>query len=97
MNVAFDFDKTWTRDPDVWRTVAKLLHGRGHKCYLVTRRKEHTPDIDRFYIPTWMPQIFCAGALKRDFCEALGIHIDIWIDDEPGTIERCRILDDSTL
>jgi len=91
MNIAIDFDKTWTRDPWFWRNFSLTCKLNNYKLYIVTRRSANDElqrldnDIDD------EPIIYCNGEFKRLHCERLGIKIDIWIDDEPGTIEPQRL------
>lgn len=88
--VAVDFDRTFTSDIDFWR--AFILHStqRGHRVYLVTGRHDR-PDnhelVARVVGPATYQRlsgcVFCSHTPKRDVTRALGIMIDIWIDDLP--------------
>jgi hypothetical protein len=44
-----------------------------------------------------VPLYYSGGKLKRHAMEFVGIAVDIWIDDMPGTIEPCRKLPDDDL
>jgi len=89
MIIALDFDKTITADTLLWREFVRLATiGGGHECIVVTGRdKRHEVDFMD------LPVVYAAGKLKREAAEKAGYEVDIWIDDEPGTIERCRKLE----
>lgn len=92
MNVSFDYDDTWTKDPESWLSVATLLKMRGHQCYLVTGRVGWSDDMERMGLPSWMPQIYCGREPKDRYCRKKGIVIDVWIDDIPECIRETKIL-----
>ncbi len=90
MNIAIDFDGTWSRDPGCFIQLTHLLQEKNHRVFIVTRRVQ-SDGIHLNQIPTNVKVIYCNGEFKRLHCEKLGLKIDIWIDDEPGTIEPQRI------
>jgi len=84
MNISFDYDETYTRDPAFWDTFLNAARVRGHKVYLVTMRStteaaqvfhDLTGKVDGFY--------FTNRQAKKDFMWRQGISIDVWIDDMP--------------
>lgn len=91
MNIALDFDDTYTRDMDGWDYFIKLFQSRGHSIYCVTARTNTFED-------TWQVHgtigkvigedkcIFTGYKSKKDFVSKLGIRIDVWIDDNPFLI-----------
>ena len=96
MLIAIDWDRTITADPTCFMRVIDEFAKGGHEFIVVTGRKEH----DRIGLvdPRWkirLPKavIYANGKLKRKAAEEAGYKVDIWIDDEPGTIEPCRILE----
>lgn len=89
MIIAIDYDKTYSADPEMWLYLRDCMNLRGHQTIIVTRRHPADPIPDDIKGPV----IYCDNRLKRDVCEELMYQVDIWIDDEPGTIERCRVLD----
>ncbi len=100
LTISIDLDKTWTADPTVFALIAHTFRARGHKVIICTRRSEgnltHEERI-RLQIPEFVTLFFANLGFKRD---AVPFHVDIWIDDEPGTIEPQRLLEepsDSTL
>ena len=88
MIVAFDYDKTWTRDPEAWRLIAEVLRVRGHTCVLVTSRVDagQVGAEVRRAIGSIMPIVFAAHGWKREAAEHAGFEVDVWIDDMPESI-----------
>lgn len=87
MRIALDYDKTYTADPEMWDCFITLAKSRGHSVEVVTMRRqvwEETlpPDlVDRVSRVEYTDR---KG--KMAHMEALGRHIDIWIDDSPHFI-----------
>lgn len=87
MNVMVDYDGTYTSNPKMWRTIIHILNME-NTVYLVTSRD---PD-DIVEDVAWfennnIPIIYCDYKAKRQVCEAQGVKIDIWIDDNPKFID----------
>lgn len=89
MNIAIDYDHTYTRDPTLWVNLAKEANKAGHLVIMVTGRR---PDDPVTVCPIFSTVLYTSGELKREYVERYGFKIDVWVDDEPGTIEPCRIL-----
>lgn len=90
MLIAMDYDMTYTADPKAWNEVVRVMTVLGHSFVCVTGR-DQPPSISEPHIP--MP-IVCAGdELKSVAALRAGYAVDVWIDDCPGTIERCRKLE----
>ena len=93
LTFGIDIDGTISKDVPLFKKIISEIKNSGHAVYIVTGRKEFTKDIE--YISRFGVSIlFCGDRLKKDFVESKGISIDIWIDDMPGTIERCRKLEE---
>ena len=90
LTISIDLDKTWTADPTVFTLIAYALKARGHTVIICTRRTE-LPHEERMalQIPEFVIIFFASYGFKRD---AVPFPVDIWIDDEPGTIEPQRLL-----
>lgn len=90
--ISIDLDKTWTADPTAFALIAYTLKARGHTVIICTRRTElsHENRI-ALQIPEFVTIFFASYGFKRD---AVPCHVDIWIDDEPATIEPPRLLQD---
>lgn len=94
LNLALDFDDTYTADPDMWRQFIKLAHKRGHQVYICTMRYDQGVEKDEVEaeINGLAPVIYCCRTFKEKVCAKLGIKINIWIDDFPAGIQDQRDL-----
>jgi hypothetical protein len=86
MNIALDFDDTYTRDPVMWDQFISLVQSRGHDIRIVTFRKRSMNDAALDYLATKMPVIFTEFTQKRAFTNKMGWIVDVWIDDSPEFI-----------
>lgn len=89
MKLALDFDDTFTRDPFLWVRFIQNAKEIGHEVLIVTARDSHNDGIkwralEMTHSPA--PVIWCDGRPKKAMCEAHGVHIDVWIDDNPRGI-----------
>lgn len=103
MNIAIDFDGTWSLDPWFWNRFAVNCAYHKHNLSIITRRELPTTPHEIAYFRSWnhIPKeveiYYSCGQFKRLFAESIGLKIDIWIDDEPGTIEPQRLLDTNVI
>lgn len=93
MLIAIDFDDTLTRAPELWRTFIESAKSRGHKVVCVTARCPTEEDID--IVDGWMkwtdlslPVYYTSHGSKTAYMKAIGLKVDIWIDDDP---RRCAL------
>ena len=94
--VAFDIDGTWTLEPDLWIQIYRLFETAGWQCIFVTGATQPNDKLRRLGILDIAPKIViitAVGVLKADAASAAGYEVDVWIDDKPGFIERCRVLE----
>lgn len=96
MTFGIDIDGTWDKDPSLFIQFFNLMRHRGHTAVIVTGAQHPREKIIRLRIPEDILIVCTHGRLKEDACRELGINVDVWIDNEPGTIQRCKILDTST-
>ena len=82
LNIALDYDGTYTEDPQAFRDVVNVFHKSGHKVYVVTMRKPEE-KIDSLLEVIVDDVIYTSRKAKMDFCRNMGVKIDIWIDDMP--------------
>ncbi len=87
LNIALDFDGTYSEDPEGWGEWIALFKARGHKIYIVTMRFDHPEE----HIPHFVRSIvdgiyYTEREAKRAFMVEQGISIDIWIDDRPEAV-----------
>ena len=96
MTIAIDIDGTWDRDPELFFTFAQSAWARGHTVIVVTGRQQPQEKLDRLMLSRApIDELLVSGdELKDAFCRRIGIKVDVWIDNEPGKIQRCNILED---
>lgn len=80
MRLSLDWDQTFTLDPVFWNKFILAAFAAGHDVICVSMRRT-LGDID---FPGQV--VLTGGIAKAAFCKALGIHVDVWIDDQPGRI-----------
>lgn len=90
--IAIDYDGPWTADPELWRIFAQTSLASGHRVIIATGRPGWSDDMTRGGIPPGITIHYTAGTLKETALRQQGITVDIWIDDNPGMIQDCRIL-----
>jgi hypothetical protein len=89
MNIALDYDGTFTSDRSLWLRFIGHAQNSGHTVYVVTMRFPSECEELDFQI------LRRAGCLveptsrkaKRPHCEREGIDIHIWIDDYPQAVD----------
>jgi hypothetical protein len=90
--IALDYDDTYTRDPELFRRFINLAIDRGHTVVCATSRLKNGLCEQDNPIDEWLRRrcelVFCCHNLKREMCEKAGYKVDIWIDDQPGSIEE---------
>lgn len=85
MNIAIDFDGTFSRDPSFFIDVIDAGERCGHKFLIVTGRSD-IGDMGvqvRRLVGDRVPIIFAGPDWKRDAVRKRGLTVDIWIDDSP--------------
>ena len=89
MTIAIDLDNTWTRSPRLWYEMYYDAAMRGHQTIMVTARRDPVTQEERarYMLPDSMPIVYSLGGFKKPAALAAGYHVDIWIDDSPGTID----------
>lgn len=88
LNLALDFDDTYTAAPDLWSLFIELAKAQGHTVRIVTYRPAngYNSDIDAVCMQHGIPAIYTAGEQKSTFCANIGYNVDVWIDDMPEAI-----------
>ena len=87
MNVALDWDDTYTRDPQMWNDIIGVMQQNGHNVYCVTVRAPAEGRAVKEALESRVDGIFfTARRAKRDFMNSRGINIDVWIDDSPAFV-----------
>lgn len=93
MKLSLDYDGTVTEDPVTWAKVVHTMQAAGHEVYIVTMRylSETVNDADfaRFVEEAKPTGVVATGRqAKKPFVEKLGLHIPIWIDDNPLAVYK---------
>ena len=94
MNIALDYDDTYTRDPELWDGFVRQAQSRGHEVWCVTMRDGSRQEVlDTIGELVGKDHcIFTAQQAKAPFLKNLDIHIDVWIDDSPQYVIKNKKL-----
>lgn len=94
MNIALDYDGTYTADPAMWEAFINVARMSGHEVRIVTARDvklDANADLDR--LSKEVGVIFTSGIAKRFVCEHfIGWVPDIWIDDNPASVANNSVM-----
>ena len=86
MILALDYDKTYTKAPELWNQFITLTLAQGHQIILVTMRsKEEMGEVYKA-LKNIIPIYHTSRSAKSCYLRRHGIEPDIWIDDNPVTI-----------
>lgn len=85
MIIALDFDKTYNAEPVLWDAFIMMAEQSGHKVIIATYRHP-VEDWDPLFDNLTIDKYFTDGKAKKPFLEALGVTVDIWIDDNVHSI-----------
>lgn len=92
MNIAIDYDDTYTKDWMLWDVLIEKAFVRGHNVHLVTWRDGNNEGMVCEVITSLGRDFprenihFTNLKAKRKYMEDKGIYIDVWIDDNPYAI-----------
>lgn len=87
MNIAIDYDDTYTRDPEMWLQIITRMKLCGHNVYCVTMRyPQEFEDFDDRLMEICTSVICTSRMAKARIMAERGIIIHIWIDDSPKWI-----------
>lgn len=91
MNIALDFDDTFTAAPDIWKRFIHDADLAGHQVWIVTARRDTTENREIIskalgYHEHYVGVTFANLKSKLSHCESIGLKIHIWIDDSPYAI-----------
>ena len=88
MRLALDFDDTYTRDPELWDKFIEWAKERGHEVICVTMRYPYEIELDRHQFPKGVEIYATSRSAKYLYLLNKGIHVDVWIDDDPMWLYR---------
>ena len=96
MNIALDYDGTYTLNPEFWDSFIEKSVAEGHDIRVVTVRDDRydrTPDIAE--LEFFCPVVFTRGVAKKWYCEQFLPFwgVDVWIDDRPESVFKNSELD----
>lgn len=87
MNIALDFDETYTLDPTLWDVFINAAVRKGHKVFCVTMRNDDEMMEVYSQLNGKVNAIFNTSRhAKLPYMNKVGIKIDVWIDDRPDFI-----------
>ena len=87
MNIALDYDDTYTRDPAMWNQCLSIMRAGGHKIYVVTWRTEEECKNIYTLLRGHVHAVYATSRKAKDkYMYSQGIRIDVWIDDNPSAI-----------
>lgn len=87
MRIAIDYDGTFSKDPRAFFDALQIFREAGHAILGVTcRHPEMKSDVHSLYFLACHQVIYTSGEFKKEFVEAKGLSIDVWIDDAPEMI-----------
>lgn len=83
MNIALDYDGTYTSDPEFWEWFVRKAQSRGFSVYVVTMRYATEPVSETLRAMV-AGVIYTGRQAKLRYVErVMEIDMDIWIDDHP--------------
>lgn len=89
MNIAVDYDGTWSASPNFWAAFVRLAEAHGHRVRVVTARSEiHDRTEPLQAVERIVPVIYTRGIAKRFFLEHFvpDFPVSVWVDDRPESI-----------
>ena len=91
LNIALDFDDTYTAAPELWQRFIEDADRSGHNIWMVTARRETADNRDIISKALgrhedYVTLVFANLKSKMDHCDSIGLKIHIWIDDSPYAI-----------
>lgn len=78
LNIALDYDGTYTADPALWNAFIGIAQSYGHSVKIVTMRHPTEP----------VPNPPCEVIYTARKAKMLSYLADIWIDDQPLLISN---------
>jgi hypothetical protein len=83
MNIALDYDGTFTRDPLMWEKFIEVAKLYGHNVFVCTMRYPGGVESIDSIKSLGVDVIYTARRAKGKFLADAGIPVDIWVDDMP--------------
>lgn len=90
LNIAIDYDRTYTADPGLWYQFIQMSKAAGHTPFICTYRDERYDKDEtlEFLEEDDVLVVYTRGVAKKWWCEQFTTFdkVDIWIDDKPERI-----------
>jgi len=93
LTISIDFDDTFSAAPGLWLSFIEEACEAGNTI-IMTSRREDTPENQAQIMSALgddadLAAVILAGpdSTKRDAATAAGFTVDIWIDDDPSTVD----------
>lgn len=86
MIIALDYDRTYTKAPELWNTFIPITLRQGHQIILVTMRSAEEMGEVTTTLGNIIPIYHTSRGAKSSYLAHKGIYPDVWIDDNPVTI-----------
>lgn len=87
MNIAIDYDNTYTADPELFDSFIALAKARKHRVWIVSARRNTPENREIVNVPDVLT-VLTGLAAKQWYMEQCGVRVDIWIDDDPKVITQ---------
>lgn len=91
MIISIDYDDTYTRDRELWDNFIRQCLLKGHEVWCVSARHDFYMKEVRKSVGRIIGDSRCLGTngkAKRAFLfEEKGVYADVWIDDNPDTVD----------
>lgn len=87
MKISIDYDLTYTANPEMWDRIIEVMQEHDCEVYCITKRYPGQSDDIKIGVP-----VIYALKSKLEAARAVGLSIDIWIDDKPHTITPYALL-----
>jgi len=90
MTISFDFDETFTAAPELFASVMDVFRAAGWMVIVCTRRGDQRRPTaesvidDRF--AGSVPVVRARGIPKWQAAREAGFEVDVWVDDDPGSV-----------
>ncbi len=99
MRIAIDYDGTYTRTPNMWDAVIRRFESNHIDVVCVSSRRNTEGNRQEIecamaaYDGVDVPIYLTGYEAKAEVMDNLGLHVDIWIDDDPKTIDPNGVID----
>lgn len=90
MNIGFDYEDTYEKNPAMWRVIITALTANEHTVYVVTSRRNNI--VESTNIKSVLGNIlvnvcYTNRRAKQQFMRDLNIPIDVWISANPAQLD----------